>query len=78
MLERGNPLDQPRRSGPTPNQGLETSLQYLKGVGPHRAKLLSRLNLETIEDALFFVPHRHEDRSRLAPFGSLKIGAVQS
>ena len=59
-------------------RGLETALQYLKGVGPQRAKLLSRLGLETIEDALFFVPTRHEDRSRLTPFSALSEGKAQS
>ena len=59
-------------------RGLQAPLQYLKGVGPQRAKLLSRLSLETIEDALFFVPGRHEDRSRLTPFRELAEGITQS
>ncbi|MBI2543818.1 MAG: ATP-dependent DNA helicase RecG [Candidatus Rokubacteria bacterium] len=59
-------------------RGLQAPLQYLKGVGPQRAKLLSRLGLETIEDALFFVPRRHEDRSRLIPFSQLTEGKAQT
>ena len=47
---------------------LSTPLQYLKGVGPERAKLLAKKDLNTVEDALFFVPLRHEDRTRLTPF----------
>ncbi len=58
--------------------GLQDRLQYLTGVGPQRAKLLSQLGLETIEDALFFVPGRHEDRSRLTPFRELAEGIAQS
>ncbi len=58
--------------------GLQDRLQYLTGVGPQRATLLSRLGLETIEDALFFVPGRHEDRSRLTPFRELAEGIAQS
>ena len=61
-----------------PTRGLETPLQYLKGVGPQRAKLLSRLGLLRIEDALFFVPVRHDDRRRLIPFRSLGEGKAQS
>ena len=38
--------------------GLATPLQFLKGVGPERAKLLRRKGLETVGDALFFVPIR--------------------
>ncbi len=59
-------------------RGLRTPLQYLKGVGPQRASLLSRLGLQTIEDALFFVPGRHEDRSHLTPFRELAEGIAQS
>ena len=54
--------------------GLATPLQYLPGVGPARAKLLARKKLETVADALFFVPHRHEDRTRFTPFRALAVG----
>ena len=53
---------------------LATSLQFVKGVGPQRASQLERKGLRTIEDALFFVPLRHEDRTRLTPFRSLVPG----
>jgi ATP-dependent DNA helicase RecG len=53
-------------------------LRYVKGVGPQREKLLSRLNLETVEDAFFYIPCRHEDRSRLTPFGALRAGVIHS
>lgn len=38
-------------------------VQYVKGVGPKRAKKLKRLNIHTIEDLLYFVPREYEDRS---------------
>ncbi len=57
-------------SGP----GLRAPLQYLKGVGPRLAALLARKDLATVEDALFFVPLRHEDRTRLTPFRQLQPG----
>ena len=53
---------------------LATPLQFVKGVGPHRAGQLERKGLRTVEDALFFVPLRHEDRTRLTPFRSLVPG----
>jgi ATP-dependent DNA helicase RecG len=56
--------------------GLATPLQYLKGVGPERARLLSRKGLATVEDALFFLPIRHEDRTRLTPLRSIRVGDV--
>jgi len=54
--------------------GLATPLQFLKGVGPERAKLLARKGLETVSDALFFVPIRHEDRTRFTPLRALHVG----
>ena len=42
---------------------LSSPVQYLKGVGPQRARLLSRLGIDTIKDALFYLPARYEDRS---------------
>ena len=53
---------------------LRTPLQFIKGVGPQRASQLERKGLRTVEDALFFVPLRHEDRTRLTPFRSLVPG----
>ena len=60
----------------TASPGLETPLQFVKGVGPQRATLLARKELHTVADALFFVPHRHEDRTRLTPIRALVPGAV--
>jgi ATP-dependent DNA helicase RecG len=59
-------------------EGLQAPLQYVKGVGPVRAKQLARLGLHTIEDALYFIPFRHEDRTRLTALGQLVPGEVQS
>jgi ATP-dependent DNA helicase RecG len=53
-------------------QGLATPLEYLKGIGPQRGRLLAKLGLETVVDALFYLPTRHEDRSQLVPFDRLK------
>ncbi len=66
------------RTTPEPSRGLGTPLQYLKGVGPQRAKLLARLGLETVEDALFYLPARHEDRSHLIPFRSITPGEART
>ena len=58
--------------------GLDTPLQYLKGVGPQRATALGRKGLGTVEDALFFVPLRHEDRTRLTPLRDLRPGETHT
>jgi len=62
----------------TAPEGLHTALQFVKGVGPARARQLRRLELETVEDALFFLPYRHEDRTRLTAFRSLVPGETHS
>jgi ATP-dependent DNA helicase RecG len=44
---------------------LDTSIEYLKGVGPERAKLLkSELNIHTFGDLLQFFPFRYVDRTK--------------
>lgn len=37
-------------------------IQSLKGVGPHKAKLLSRLGIKTLGQALYYLPYRYENR----------------
>ncbi|HWC01892.1 MAG TPA: ATP-dependent DNA helicase RecG [Methylomirabilota bacterium] len=54
--------------------GLDTSLQYLKGVGPQRARLLERLGLATVRDALNHFPRDYQDRREFVPFHKLPLG----
>ncbi|MGD1980658.1 MAG: ATP-dependent DNA helicase RecG, partial [Flavobacteriaceae bacterium] len=50
----------------------ETSIEYLKGVGPERARLLKEeLNIRTFEDLLHFFPNRYIDRSQFYPLNQL-------
>lgn len=43
---------------------LENNLQYIKGIGPQRAKLLAEeLNIHSINDLLEYFPYKHQDRS---------------
>lgn len=43
-------------------QKLDIPIRYVKGIGPKRAGLLKRLGIETLEDALYYLPKRYEDR----------------
>ena len=52
-------------------RSLDDSVQFIKGVGPKRAKLLQKLNLFTIRDCLYFLPFRYEDRSRVQKISQL-------
>ena len=42
-----------------------TPLQYVKGIGPACAEMLERKGLLTVEDLLFYVPFRYEDRTNV-------------
>ena len=53
---------------------LQTPLQFLKGVGPRKAADLKRAGLVTVEDLLYRLPFRYEDRSRMQPIASLRPG----
>jgi RecG-like helicase len=46
-----------------PSSVLEQPVQYLKGVGPQRAKALSELGVRTLRELLLFLPRSYIDRS---------------
>jgi len=46
----------------------------LKGVGPRIADRLQRLNIRTLQDVLFHLPARYEDRTRVTPMGAVQPG----
>jgi len=53
----------------------ETPVQFLKGVGPVRARALARLGIATAGDLLLHAPRGYLDRSRVVPIGGLVPGA---
>jgi len=50
---------------------LTRKLDTLKGVGPRMVPKLAKLNLHTIEDALYHLPIRYEDRRQLKSISQL-------
>jgi len=52
----------------------DTSITYLKGVGPGRAKALEAKGLATVEDLLYYLPFRYEDRSNVRAVADLAAG----
>lgn len=42
---------------------LESSVQYIKSVGPKRAESFSKIGINTIRDLIFYFPSRHLDRT---------------
>lgn len=51
-----------------------TPCQQLNGAGPKTAALLSHLNIHTIQDLLFHLPYRYEDRTQIIPLRRLVPG----
>ncbi len=54
---------------------LSDALTALKGVGPALAKKLENLGLYRVEDLLFLLPLRYEDRTQLVRIGALVAGS---
>lgn len=53
---------------------LTDDIQYLKGIGPAKAKLFAALGIHTVEDLLYHYPRTYEDRTKLVPIASLELG----
>ncbi|MBP3597511.1 MAG: ATP-dependent DNA helicase RecG [Clostridia bacterium] len=43
---------------------LNKEVQFIKGVGPNRVKLLNKIGINTLEDLITYYPREHEDRSK--------------
>lgn len=63
---------------PTPIEKLTQPIQFLKGVGPHRAQLLEKLGLRTAADLLFFFPRSYQDFTELHQITELEAEQLAS
>ncbi|MGE8360582.1 ATP-dependent DNA helicase RecG [Pseudomonas sp.] len=50
------------------------SVTALKGVGAALAEKLAKVGLENLQDVLFHLPLRYQDRTRIVPIGALRPG----
>src|SRR5690606_21079635 len=46
----------------------------LRGAGPQLGARLEKLGIQTVQDLLFHLPLRYEDRTRITPIGALQPG----
>jgi ATP-dependent DNA helicase RecG len=53
---------------------LDTSVQYLKGVGPRRAEVFAKLGIHTVEDLLYHTPHRYLDATTVTHIARADVG----
>lgn len=62
-------------------QGLQAAASSVKYIGGKKAQLLSRLSIDTLEDALCTYPRDYEDRLHILPIASLAAeqkGCIQA
>src|SRR5882757_3927552 len=51
---------------------------YVKGIGPRLAEMLAAKGIETVEDLLYYLPFRYEDRVNPRTIGELQSGEMAS
>ncbi len=71
-----NPAAPPPAAHTVPSEA--PPVQYARGVGPARAKLLARLGIYTVADLLYRLPRRLEDRGHLSHIYDLTHGSVET
>ncbi|HET9880642.1 MAG TPA: ATP-dependent DNA helicase RecG, partial [Candidatus Binatia bacterium] len=57
---------------------LQTPLRYLKGIGPKRAEQLAAFGLRTVEDLLYHLPFRYEDRRHVKNIDRAIVGQEET
>ncbi|MGB7946453.1 MAG: DNA helicase RecG, partial [Candidatus Binatia bacterium] len=84
-----NPSNQapPNRPATNPNKELsvkeslrvlQTPLRFLKGVGPKRAEELERFGFKSVEDLLYHLPFRYEDRRQIKKIRDATAGKEET
>jgi ATP-dependent DNA helicase RecG len=55
---------------------MDSPVQYIKGIGPRRAEALAAKGLQTLEDLIYYLPFRYEDRSNPRKISELQPGEM--
>lgn len=80
------PLTEPAATAPVPSslretidrKNLDTAVRFVKGAGPKLAEALARKGFATVEELLYLLPNRYEDRRELRPVVKLRPGVVET
>ncbi len=56
-----------------PEYKLSSPVQYIPGVGPKRAEILSRAGINTLQDLIYYLPRRYLDRSTVKKVSELSL-----
>src|SRR5262245_46585450 len=62
----------------TNSAGLDTPVQFVKGVGPKLGAIFASRGIETVRDLLTFFPRAYEDRSQVTRISELVDGVSAS
>ena len=58
-----------------PKKTLDSvAITSLKGVGPSLERKFNQLGIYSLQDLLFHLPFRYEDRTKISPINSVKLG----
>lgn len=74
MRKSGENASGTSKAQPDRGNGLDTNVQFVKGVGERVGKTLGKLGIFTARDLLTHYPHRHEDRTQFRRISQLKQG----
>jgi ATP-dependent DNA helicase RecG len=76
----GDPDDPQDRFGTIqirmPSLQLTTEVQYVKGIGPRTALVLAEKGISNVEDLLYYLPYRYEDRLNPKTIAELRPGEM--
>src|SRR5216110_519830 len=53
-------------------------IQYVKGIGSRIASILGEKGMSTVEDLLYYLPFRYEDRANPKSIAELRVGEMAS
>lgn len=70
-----------RRTGGEPAdhlRALSQAAQFIRGVGPRRAEQFKKFGIATVEDLLYHLPFRYEDRRTVSKIRELHVGETAS
>lgn len=59
-------------------RALQTPIRFVKGIGPKRAAQLESCGILTVEDLLYHLPFRYEDRRHMSKLADAVSGQEQS
>jgi ATP-dependent DNA helicase RecG len=55
-----------------PNNDVDTPVQFIKGIGPKRAEVLSEKGIVTVRDLLYYFPFDYIDLSNVGSISDLR------